>query len=82
MNYREPTPPEQDLVLRSTVVKVKDNAERVGSGKPSVQVDISLFEVGPPTKRADESRGLPDADPMLLRRSEMISPVSSRDESR
>lgn len=47
VNYREPTPPEQDLVLRSTVVKVKDYAEKIGSGKPSVQVDISLFEVRP-----------------------------------
>ena len=54
MNYREPTPPEQDLVLRSTVVKVKDNAEKVGSGKPSVQVDISLYEVRPPASLLQE----------------------------
>lgn len=46
VQYKEPTPPNQDLVLRSTIVKVKDNAEKVGSGKPSVQVDLSLHQVG------------------------------------
>ena len=31
--------------MRSKVVKVKDNAEKVGSGKPSVHVDLSLHQV-------------------------------------
>jgi hypothetical protein len=44
VQYKEPTPPNQDLVVRSRIVKVKDNAEKVGSGKPSVQVDLSLHQ--------------------------------------
>lgn len=45
INYREPTPPNEELIVRSKVVKVKDNAEKVGSGKPSVHVDLSLHQV-------------------------------------
>lgn len=45
INYREPTPPNEDLIVRSKVVKVKDNVEKVGSGKPSVHVDLSLHQV-------------------------------------
>ena len=41
VNYREPTPPDAELVVRSSVVKIRDSAE-VGSGKPSVQVDLAL----------------------------------------
>ncbi|CAL8460796.1 g327 [Coccomyxa elongata] len=47
VNYREPTPPNEDLIVRSKVVKVKDNAEKVGSGKPSVHVDLSLHQAQP-----------------------------------
>ena len=41
VNYKEPTPPHADLVVRSSVVKIRDTAD-VGSGKTSVQVDLAL----------------------------------------
>ena len=46
VNYKEPTPPEADLVVRSAVVKIRDTAD-VGSGKTSVQVDLALCLVQP-----------------------------------
>ena len=52
VRYREATPPNEQLLVRSTVVSIKDNAEKVGGGKPSVQVDITLHKVIPSPSRA------------------------------
>jgi hypothetical protein len=41
VNYKEPTPPDANLVVRSAVVKIRDTAD-IGSGKTSVQVDLAL----------------------------------------
>lgn len=45
VKYREATPPNEQLVVRSNVVNIKENTEKPGSGKPSVQVDITLHKV-------------------------------------
>ena len=45
VKYREATPPNEQLVVRSNVVNIKDNAEQIGGGKPAVQVDITLHQV-------------------------------------
>lgn len=45
MRYKEATPPDEQLVVRSTVISIKDNTEKIGGGKPSVQVDITLHKV-------------------------------------
>lgn len=45
MNYKEPTPPGEELVVRSQIVKVKDTPGVVGSAKSLVQVDLSLHLV-------------------------------------
>jgi hypothetical protein len=44
VNYKEPTPPGQDLIVRSQVIKIKESAN-VGSGKAAVKVDLSLHMV-------------------------------------
>ena len=41
VNFREPTPPGVPLILRSTVARVRESAS-AGSGKASVQVDLTL----------------------------------------
>lgn len=46
VNYKEATPPNQSLVVRSQVVKIKDSAN-VGGGKATVQVDMSLHLAQP-----------------------------------
>ena len=45
VRYREATPPNEQLVVRSSVVSIKENTEKIGGGKPSVQVDITLHKV-------------------------------------
>ena len=45
VRYREATPPNEELVVRSNIVSINDNAEKIGAGKPSVQVDITLHKV-------------------------------------
>ena len=45
VRYREATPPNEQLVVRSSVVSIKENNEKIGGGKPSVQVDITLHKV-------------------------------------
>lgn len=44
VTFKEPTPPDQPLVVRSQVVKIKESTT-VGSGKATVQVDLSLHMV-------------------------------------
>ena len=44
VNFKEPTPPDQPLVLRSHIVKIKD-APAAG-GRASVQVDLTLHLEG------------------------------------
>ncbi|CAK0745314.1 hypothetical protein CVIRNUC_001611 [Coccomyxa viridis] len=44
VKYREATPPNEQLVVRSNVVNIKDNAEQIGGGKPAVQVNITLHQ--------------------------------------
>ncbi|CAL5219195.1 g984 [Coccomyxa viridis] len=44
VRYREATPPNEQLVVRSSVVSIKENTEKIGGGKPSVQVDITLHK--------------------------------------
>lgn len=44
VNFKEPTPPDQPLILRSTIVKIKD-APAAG-GRASVQVDLTLHLEG------------------------------------
>ena len=44
MTFKEPTPPDQLLIVRSQVVKIKESTT-VGSGKATVQVDLSLHMV-------------------------------------
>ena len=41
VNFREPTPPGVPLIVRSTVARVRESAA-AGSGKASVQVDLTL----------------------------------------
>lgn len=41
VNFREPTPPGVPLIVRSTVARVRESAS-AGSGKASVQVDLTL----------------------------------------
>ena len=45
VKYREATPPNEQLVVRSNVVSIKDNTEQIGGGKPAVQVDLTLHQV-------------------------------------
>ena len=45
VKYREATPPNEQLVVRSNVVNIKANAEQIGGGKPAVQVNITLHQV-------------------------------------
>ena len=40
VNFKEPTPPDQPLILRSTIVKIKDAP--ITGGRASVQVDLTL----------------------------------------
>lgn len=42
VNYKEPTPPDADLVVISQVMSVKESAAP-GMGKASVEVDVSLY---------------------------------------
>ena len=45
VNFREPTPPGVPLIVRSTVARVRESAS-AGSGKASVQVDLTLHALG------------------------------------
>ncbi len=45
VNFREPTPPGVPLIIRSTVARVRESAS-AGSGKASVQVDLTLHALG------------------------------------
>lgn len=47
VNFKEPTPPGQPLVVRSQVAKLKGGAEVPGSGKATVQVDMTLHQLDP-----------------------------------
>lgn len=42
VNYKEPTPPDTELIVRSNVVSVKESPHP-GMGKASVEVDVSLY---------------------------------------
>jgi hypothetical protein len=44
VSYREPTPPDTDLVLRSQVVNVRESTHP-GLGKASVEVDVVVLQV-------------------------------------
>jgi hypothetical protein len=44
VNYKEPTPPDEQLVVRSQIVKIKESA-LVGGAKATVQVDLSLHQM-------------------------------------
>ena len=43
VTYEEPTPPEEPLIVRSQIVKVRESGD-VG-GKATVQVDLTLHQV-------------------------------------
>lgn len=45
VTYKEPTPPNTDLVVRSQVVEVKENTHP-GLGKATVEVDVSVYQLG------------------------------------
>ena len=44
VSYREPTPPDVELIVRSQVVKVKESTHP-GLGKSSVEVDVVVMQV-------------------------------------
>ena len=47
MSFKQPTPPDAELVVRSSVVKVSDQ-EQPGQGpRVSVEVDLSVLQVRP-----------------------------------
>ena len=43
MEFLEPTPPEQELVVRSSVTRVRES-EQVGGGKATVEVSLTLHQ--------------------------------------
>ena len=43
--YKEPTPPNEPLIVRSKVVRVRESAH-AGSGKVAAHVDLTLHLVG------------------------------------
>lgn len=42
MSYKEPTPPDTELVVRSHVVAVREN-QNPGLGKAAVEVDVAIL---------------------------------------
>ncbi|GBF99895.1 hypothetical protein Rsub_12691 [Raphidocelis subcapitata] len=46
ITFREPAPPDTPLVVRSTVVEVKEGGQP-GVGKASVEVDVSILQAAP-----------------------------------
>ena len=48
VEFLEPTPPAQDLVVRSSVTRVRES-EQVGSGKATVEVSLTLHQARPQT---------------------------------
>jgi hypothetical protein len=45
VTYKEPTPPDEELLVRSNIISVKDNAHP-GLGKSTVEVDVHIFQLG------------------------------------
>ena len=43
MEFLEPTPPGQELVVRSSVTRVRES-EQVGGGKATVEVSLTLHQ--------------------------------------
>ena len=50
MEFLEPTPPEQELVVRSSVTRVRES-EQVGGGKATVEVSLTLHQARAPCAR-------------------------------
>lgn len=43
VDFLEPTPPGEDLVVRSSVARVRES-EQVGGGKATVEVSLTLHQ--------------------------------------